>query len=169
MTLILACAVGYWWLESPKPWTDKAISAKFNELSMQQVGEQLNFTFQYTLTNNTSREYTVPATGVGVLMRQIPEKGGFDRVDEASWDTNLVIPPRQTMNVRFVIPYKFADYDTSAQEMTVDGKGEKDPISGGLVKFAGRRLKDIDGFAFFDYSKKYRILLSNGWKDTQNK
>ena len=141
---------------------------------MQQVGEQLNFTLQYTLTNNTNCEYTVPAAGVGVLMRQIPEKGGFDRIDDASWETNLVIPPKQTMDVRFVVPYRFADFGTSAQELNgsawspVGVTKMEDLAPAGLTKFAGLRLKNIDGFAFFDYSRRYRILLPNGWKNFPN-
>jgi len=167
--LVVVCGIGYWWMQRPKPWTDKAISAKFNELDFQVVGEQLNFTFQYTLYNTTDHDYSVPAPGVGVLLRQIPEKDSFDIANDASWDNNLIIPPKQSMNVKFVVPYKLADYNTSAQELyhskwTPVGTAKSTELPEELLAFVGRRLKDIDGFAFFDYGKKYKVILPK-WKE----
>src|SRR5437879_5461140 len=88
LALTAVCAVGYWWLQRPKAWTDNAIIAKFNELHVQEVGEQINFTFHYTLYNTTKYEYPLPAPGIGALMRQMPEKNGFDRITDSSWDEN---------------------------------------------------------------------------------
>jgi hypothetical protein len=173
VALSIVCGVGFWWIERPKPWSDKAISAKFNEVDFQQVGEQLNFTFQYTFYNDTANEYALPPPGVGAMMRQIPEKGGFDRIEDASWDNNLIIPPKQNLNVKFVVPYKFADYNTSAKQLyksewTPVGTTESADIPKEVLVFVDRRLKEIDGFAFFDYSKKYKITLPK-WPVTNKK
>jgi hypothetical protein len=164
VALTMVCGIGFWWIERPKPWSDKAISAKFNEMDFQEVGEQLNFTFQYTFYNDTVKEYALPATGSGAMMRQIPEKGGFDKIENASWDNNLIIPPKQSLNVKFVVPYEFEDYNTSAKELYQSGwtpvgttKGTEVPKE--LQAFVSRRLKEIDGFAFFDYGRKYKIVL----------
>lgn len=32
-----------------------------------------------------------------------------------------------------------------------------------LNVFAGRRLKDIDGLTFFDYSSKYKVQMAKNW------
>jgi hypothetical protein len=166
IALVTICGIGYWWMERPKPWTDKAISAKFNELDFQQVGEQVNFTFQYELQNNTSHEYVVPAPGVGALMRQMPEKGSYDRIDDSSWNNDLIIPPKQRLNIKFVVPCKFADYNTSFKELgdsSVEATSSAD-VPKKLLEFVDHRLKEMDGFVFFDYGKKYIVRLPSGWQ-----
>jgi hypothetical protein len=168
VALTIVCSIGFWWIQRPKPWSDRAISASFNEIDFQEVGDQLNLTFQYTFHNLTNDDYALPPSGSGAMMRQIPEKGGLDKIVDATWDNNLVIPPKQSLNVKFLVPYRFSDYNTSAKELsqseptpfgTTKSAGTSTDIPEGLEAFFTRRLKEIDGFAFFDYSKKYKIVL----------
>ena len=52
------------------------------------------------------------------------------------------------------MPYKLADYNTSAAEIQSDAK---------LAEFAGNRLKNIDGLVFFDYPSKYKVEMPRNW------
>jgi hypothetical protein len=33
-----------------------------------------------------------------------------------------------------------------------------------LLEFVDHRLKEMDGFVFFDYGKKYIVRLPSGWQ-----
>ncbi len=125
---------------------------------MQQTGDELRFEFRYAFTNHTASEYTLPAQDMGALMRKLPKDGSFDKMDGATWESTIRIPPQQSISVVFVMPYKFADFNTSAAEVEPDEK---------LTEFVGRRLKDIDGLAFFDYASKYKIEMPKNWDALQ--
>ena len=141
--LLLAGAI--WLLNRPKQWSDRAITAKPTELMMQQTGDELRFEFRYAFTNHTNAEYELPAPDMGALMRKLPKDGSFDKMNGATWDGTIKIPPQQSVGMAFLMPYKFSDYNTSAAEIEPEAK---------LSEFAGRRLKDIDGLVFFDYASK---------------
>jgi hypothetical protein len=114
---------------------------KPTELTMQQTGDELRFEFRYAFPNHTSTEYALPAQDMGALMRKLPKDGSFDKMDGATWDGTIRIPPQESIAITFAMPYRFADFNTSVAEMEPDAK---------LTEFAGRRLKEIDGLAFFD-------------------
>jgi hypothetical protein len=57
-----------------------------------------------------------------------------------------VIPGAQTVNIKFDVPYSYNEYNASASQS--DAKD---------IEFAGKRMKEINGFKFFDYSNRYEI------------
>ena len=153
----------YWWSERPKQWSEKAVTAQLNELVFQQVGEELDFKIKYALTNSTDRDYVLATGSSATLMCKSAENGALSKIDGATWPTDLTLPARQKVEVTFVVPYKFAEYNTSADELygkaprADDGK----PLepSKDLMEFVSRRLKNVNGFVLFDFTSRYRIVL----------
>ena len=154
----LLLGAAFWWANRPKPWSDRSITAKRTQLMMQQAGEEQRFEFRYALTNHTNAEYALPSTDLGALMRKLPKDGSLEKVDGATWDSSIKIPPQQTIGVVFLVPYRFSEYNTSAAELEPEAK---------LTEFAGRRLKEIDGLVFFDYASKYKIEMPKNWDTPQ--
>jgi hypothetical protein len=142
-----------WWNSRPKPWSDSAVTAKPAELLMIQTTNELAFRFRYAFTNHTGTEYSLPSAEMGALMRKLPGNSALDKIDRATWDGTIRIPPNQTIAVTFTVPFRFSDYNTSGAEMPDET----------LSKFAGNRLKDIDGLAFFDYGTKYKVEMPRNW------
>ena len=98
-------------------------------------------------------------------MRRIPVEKSLDKFDSGSWDDSLVIPPGQSFNVKFKIVYKLSEYGTTTAELNTYGPDEdhKEAAPDALGKFMNRRLSEIDGLVFFDYTNHYRIELPRNW------
>jgi hypothetical protein len=141
-----------WWLNRPKEWSDKAITAKPTELATRQLDEELRLEFHYALTNHSSAEYTLPSNDMGALMRHVPNGSSVEKLDEAAWDNTIRIPPHQTVGVTFTVPYRLSEFNMSSVQLDSGNN---------LYEFLGRRLHDINGLTFFDYSAKYRIEMPN--------
>jgi hypothetical protein len=155
---VLVLGAIFWWTSRPKQWSDRSITAKPTQLIMQQTGEELRFEFRYAFTNHTNAEYALPSPDMGALMRKLPKDGSLDKMDGATWDTTIRIPPQQSIGVAFMLPYKSSDYNTSAAELEPEAK---------LTQFAGARLKEIDGLVFFDYASKYKVEMPKNWDSPQ--
>ena len=153
----------YWRAGLPKQWSEKAVTAQLNELIFQQVSEELHFTIRYTLTNSTDHDYVLPNDKSAMLTSKSTENGALSRLEGATWPTDLTIPAKQKVEVGFVVPYKFADYDTSAKELygkaAVTGDGKQLEPSKALLEFVSKRLKQVDGLVFFDFLNRYKIVL----------
>lgn len=166
---VLVMAALYWWSSRPpKPpvWSDSAVTAKFTTITIQNWQDQFHVSFQYALTNDTNTQYSLPIASSGALMRRIPENKALDKYDESSWDSSLVIPPGQTVNVKFDVTYKLSDYGTTSAELEKyePDEDKKATASKSLVRFINRRLSEADGLVFFDDDKHYRIELPRDWK-----
>jgi hypothetical protein len=85
-------------------------------------------------------------------MRHVPNASSVEKLDGASWDTTIRIPPHQSVGIVFSVPYRLAEFSTSNEELDTADK---------LTEFLGRRLRDINGMAFFDYAAKYRIEMQD--------
>jgi hypothetical protein len=154
--IIAALVLGgiVWWSSRPKPWSSSAITAKPTQLGLQQAGDEVRFEFRYAFTNHTSEEYALPSPEMGALMRKLPKDGSFEKLDGATWDSTIKIPPNQSINISFLMPYKLADFNMMPPDLDLDNK---------LTAFAGRRLNQIDGLAFFDYTAKYKVEMPRNW------
>jgi hypothetical protein len=49
-------AVFSWWQQRPKQWSESSLTAKTTQLNMQVVAEDIPFSFQYALSNNTDED-----------------------------------------------------------------------------------------------------------------
>jgi hypothetical protein len=165
--MLVVCAGSlYWWSNRPKPWSDSAISATYTQISLHEENEEVQVSFEYSLTNHTNAPYSLPTTYSGALMRRIPKEKSFEKFDTGSWDDTLVIPPGQSFNVRFNVVYKLSEYGTTTAELNTlePGEDRKKEASQALVKFMNRRLNEVDGLVFYDYVNHYRIELPRNWE-----
>lgn len=165
LAMALLVAIAYMWVNRPKHWSDKAITAKFAELSAQRTGEEFHFEIQYAITNNTNAEYSFPSQYSGNLMRRLSDANSVAKVGEASWDDSVRIPPGQSVTLTFTVPIKLADFNKTSADFP-EPSGEHP--SQEYVDFVNRRLKEMDGFVFYDFNMNYRILLPSGWKRSTN-
>jgi hypothetical protein len=142
--------VAIWWSGrpvKPKPMNPHAITGTFSGMGMQVRTDDMHLTVTYGLHNTTDKDYSLPSTGE--LMIVDPENKGLDVIHGVTWDS-ATIPPGQTVNLNFDIPYPLSDYNKTAADLT-DEKA--------MVDFIQKRLKEIDGFRFFDYGNRYEIDL----------
>jgi hypothetical protein len=137
-----------------RPMNPHAISATFSGMSMQVRDESMHLTVIYGLHNLTTRDFSLPLTGE--LMIVNPQNKGLDSIDGVTWDTTTRIPPGQTVNIKFDIPYALSSYNTTTAELT-DEKA--------MIQFIKKRLKEIDGFRFFDFTDRYEINCPK-WQPT---
>ncbi len=152
--IIIGTAV--WWSSrpvKPKPMNSHAIVGNYAGMGMQVRGDAMHLTMTYGLHNTTDKDYSQPTNGE--LMIVNPENNGLDSIQGVTWDSTT-IPPGQTVNLKFDISYPLSDYNTTAADLT-DFKAE--------VSFINKRLKEIDGFRFFDYVNRYEIDLPK-WPET---
>lgn len=149
MAVLLISAV-VWWAGRPKAWSENAITAKPTELYTHQVDQEVRVDFHYAFTNHTNTEYTLPSADSGALMRHVPNATSVEKLDGATCDTTIRIPPHQNVSIVFSVPYKLGEFGTSNEELDTADK---------LTEFMGRRLRDINGMTFFDYAAKYRIEI----------
>ncbi|MGD0295672.1 MAG: hypothetical protein ABSE86_01065 [Bryobacteraceae bacterium] len=102
-----------WWAGRPKARSENAITAKPTELYTQQVDEEVRVEFHYAFTNHTNTEYTLPSADSGALMRHVPNALSVEKLDGATWDTTIRIPPHQNVGIVFSVPYTLAEFSTS--------------------------------------------------------
>ena len=92
----------------------------------------------------------------GTLMSVNPDNGGLEKLDDATWDHNIVIPAWQIVNVKFDISYNLSEYGETASNLADFNK---------LTAFADKRMKRIKDLKFFDYIERYEIDCPNSWMD----
>jgi hypothetical protein len=155
LTLSAIASVFIWYSNGPKhekPWNQTAIkvSATGTEFSVQD--DRLVGDFRYSLQNTTDRDYRLPSDSK--LMERLAQDMSYRDVPNMTWVQNLYIPSGQTVNVSILLPIMYSDFDFSRQN---DEKW--------LSAFIDRRLAEIDGFALFDPTNRYKVDFPNGWPD----
>ncbi len=141
--------IALWWNgrpAKPKPMNTHAITATFAGMAISTRGDVFDLYLTYGLRNNTDRDYQLPSIGWFMIVN--PENKGLDTVDGAKWDSTTMIPPAQTVNLKFEIPYQLSEYNLKAGDLDPDQKE---------IEFAQRRIKEIGGFKFFDNVQRYEI------------
>jgi hypothetical protein len=147
-----------WWLDrpvKPKPWNSHAITpGGKNQLEIQVRGEVFYLEPTCDWKNNTASDYSVPDSGT--VMRVDVDNGGLEKLDDATWGKNIVIPAGQTVNVKLDLPYTLSDYGETASSLSDFSK---------LSAFADKRMKGIRDLKFFDYSERYEIDCPDSWNN----
>lgn len=147
-----------WYINRPKAWRSEMLTASKPEITAG-VGSDnaVHVHYAYGLTNHTGREFTMPSTYSGALFRKSPEGDSLVKLNSATWDTSLRIPPGQTLTVAFNVDYPLADYNTTSAEISAGGESK------GLIPFLTRRMNETNGLVFLDYVDNYRIELPRNW------
>lgn len=138
-----------WWSgrpAKPKPLNAHAITATFSGMEIRVRDDAFYLTVIYGLHNNTDQDYRLPPTGMFMIVD--PENKGLNMVDGAKWDSSGMIPPGQTVNVKFDIPYQLSEYNRSTADLVPFDKE---------TEFANNRTKETNGFRFFDNTQRYEI------------
>lgn len=151
----------YLWSIHPKAWTTDTITAGKPTLNMEGA-EPITFHVRFPVTNHTGHEYLVPGPPSGSFLTKRAEDGTLLKVDDATWDEGLRIPPGQTVNVTFTWKVKESDYNTTYAELTAI-KPADGSISPGLDKFITTRMDEWAGFVFFDYLDNVKIDMPRDW------
>jgi len=73
-----------------------------------------------------------------------------------SLEKNLYIPASQKVNISITLPIMFSDFSFSK-----DKAGDEKVATA----FIDRRLAEIDGFALFDPTNRYKVDFPNGWPE----
>jgi hypothetical protein len=107
------------------------------------------------MKNNTAKDYRVSPES-GALMVVNVDNGGLDKVDDATWGKDVIIPAGQTVNVTFDIPYNLSDFNETASDLDDEKK---------LFAFADKRMQRLKDLKFFDYSERYEIDCPSSWND----
>ncbi len=160
VVLVLSAGIFIWWsslVKRPKPWNTSTIKGTYTVLTAQVRGDDLHFTFTYGLNNPTDTDYYLPDSIAGELMKRLPGGKGFQKLNASSWGERVIVPAKQTVNVEFDVPIHLEDFNKKAADLESDAD---------LSKFINRRLSDMDGLVFFDYTHRYRIDLPNGWPES---
>jgi hypothetical protein len=147
----IVVGVALWWSTRPvkaKPMNSHSIVGSYSGMGMQVRGDAMHLTVTYGLHNTTDKDYSLPT--IGELMIVNPENKGLDSLEGFTWDSTTIIPAGQTANLKFDIPYPLSSYNKTAADLTDDKV---------MVDFIEKRLKEIDGFKFFDYGNRYEIDL----------
>ena len=166
--MLVVCGGFYlWWSGRPKPWSSTAITAKPTELSMNSQGETVHLRFRYALTNNTNKDYVVPGSGPASLMKKLPGESSIEKLDGATWDGTVQIPPKQSVNVTFDVPFELSAYNTTMAELQKGEKSDGDFLTNHYTAFLNKRMKEIDGLVLMDYSDRYRIELPSNWQNAK--
>lgn len=145
-----------WYILRPsreEPWNAHAITATFADLTTQPSGNDVHLIFRYNLTNNTKKNFRLPAPTLGALMRKLPD-GKLKEVDSAEWES-VLIPAGKTVSEEFDLSIDPTRYDLTPEEMRVHQA---------LLSFAAERLQNYRALAFFDYGEHYWIDLPRGWQ-----
>ena len=106
MATLTLCGFGYWWLNRPKDWNEKAVIATFHDLAVDDSSHPGVLTFRYVLTNQTMEDYLLPSQPgtLGTLMKLNPKDQGLEPLTKASWPGDTVIPARQSVIIAFNVP-----------------------------------------------------------------
>jgi hypothetical protein len=157
--LMLCVIVGLWlWQlnrrKPQQPWNNIAIKAAFTDLEVFAEADKCYFDFRYSLENTTERDYTVSSDAK--LRVRLTKDMSYMDIPEMTWEQGVFIPARQKVNIKVRVPFQYSDYNFSKKQ--ADDRGE-------LAHFANKRLAEIDGFALFDPTDRYRVDFPNGWPE----
>lgn len=157
ITLCIIAGGVMWYSHRPrpeKPWNQTAIKAAptgttFSIQSDRAVGD-----FRYSLQNTTDKDYRIPVDAK--IMVRLPEDMSYKDAANMNWDHDLYIPAGQKVNIGISLPIMYSDFNFT-KAMADDEKQ--------LGPFMDRRLSEIDGFALFDPTNRYKVDFPNGWPE----
>jgi hypothetical protein len=92
-------------------------------------------------------------------MATLPEGKGLEPSESLSLTSTVYIPAKQKVVMSV---FKEGEYNEAYPERDRDNPEKLGPYMNG-------RLKELDGFVLFDKTRRYKIILPNGWPDTKRK
>ena len=163
--VVLAAIVGtcIWYEGRPHKepeWNSTAIKATFKDVVITTSIPKPKLTFSYSLENTTTSDYSIDDSSKVLVMATLPEGKGLEPDATLSLVPSFYLPAKQKVVLSIS---KEAEYNDAYPESDRDN-GDK------LAAFMSRRLKELDGgFVLFDKTRRYKIILPNGWPDVNKK
>jgi len=158
ITLSAIVGIWLWYSNRPKPempWNTSAIKATSTRLLYSIEQDKLVGDFRYSLENTTKRDYRLPANAD--LMVRLAQDMSYRNASNMSFERDLYIPAGQKVNISITLPVMYSDFNFSREK----ANDEKQ-----LSVFVDRRLAEIDGFALFDPTNRYKVDFPNGWPES---
>jgi len=143
----------------PEPWNTTAITAKYDEIRT--GGEDNHIVFEYSLRNNTDRDYVLEnkvAVCLAVRLGAARELSPcHDDIGQAI-QFPIVVQARQTALIVLEIPKRYPIPLTPASS----SEGRKD-YRKALEEFTASEMPNLRGFVLFDGENHYEIDLPLDW------
>lgn len=158
--MILGAAGLFYWKESrphpPKPWNTAALTATFDRLGVE--GDKNHVVFRYVLQNNLQSDYRLDGSVVVMGRLAQPESLVENRDNYLIVDQPLFIPAghRVRFTIRTPVPYSKRLSDSATDE-------ERKAFRKALTEFVNEKMGNLNGFAFFDATARYKIEFPKGW------
>jgi hypothetical protein len=151
LAIIAIAAANY--LSGPTPWNKKAITAQYAALTIQRFGPasdpSMDVIYKYRIHNSNKYDYTLSQPPIGRLMAKPKDGKDLSVLKDATWDPGITIPANHTVDITFTLPYRLADFNTTAADLDDEKK---------LAEFLDNRLK-ASSLVFIDYGARYEIGL----------
>lgn len=112
-------------------------------------------TFSYSLENRTDSDYSIGDRSQVLVMAILPEGKGFQMDEALSLPSSFYLPAKQKVVLSIS---KESEYNDTYPPRD---QADEDKLSA----FMTRRIKELDGFVLFDKTRRYKIILPNGWPD----
>jgi len=147
----------FWYSSRPKPekpWNPSAIKVSATDALFSVQSDRLVGDFRYSLQNTTDKDYELPSNSK--LMVRLAKDMSYRDAPNITWQQNLYIPSGQKVNVSISLPIMYSDFNFSEQKSKDENQ---------LSTFVDRRLAEIDGFALFDPTNRYKVDFPNGWPE----
>lgn len=143
----------------PPSWNTTAITAKYDEIRT--AGEDNHIAFEYSLRNNTDRDYVLENNVAVCLAVQLGTAKDLspchDNVAQAI-QFPIVVEARQTALLVVEIPKRYPIPLTPASS----SRGPRD-YHKALEEFAASEMPNVRGFVLFDGENHYEISLPRNW------
>jgi hypothetical protein len=158
--VVMLCAIAagvLWYSHRPKPgkpWNETAIKATSTGTLFTIQADRALGDFRYSLQNTTDRDYRLPSDAK--IMLRLPKDMSYRDVPNMTWNHDLYIPAGQKVNVSITLPIMYSDFNFT-KAMADDEKQ--------LAPFMDRRMSEIDGFALFDPTNRYKVDFPCGWAE----
>ena len=140
-------------------WNTAAITAKYDEIRT--AGEDNHIVFEYSLRNNTDRDYVLENNVAVCLAVQLGAARALspchDNVGEAI-QFPIVIPAEQTALIVLEIPKRYSVPLTPASS-----SGGHQDYHRALEEFAASEMPNLRGFVLFDGENHYEIDFPRAW------
>jgi hypothetical protein len=178
-------------------WNSTAIKATFKDVVITTSTPNWKLTFSYILENTTNSDYSIDGASQ-VIMATLPGGKGFEPDETLSLPSSFYIPAKQKVVLsvfhalssserrQFLSNWDpdFKGLSRQGQDQVIEllqqkakegeytdvfSERDKDGRNFSSSSYMNLRLRELDGFVVFDKTRRYKIVLPNGWLDASKK
>jgi hypothetical protein len=162
--VVMASIVGIWVWYQGRPqkqpeWNSTAIRATFKDVVITTSKPKARLKFSYSLDNTTHSDYSIDDKSQVLIMATLPDGKGFEPDEAISLPSSFYVPATQKVVLTVSKECEYTD------EYPEWDRGDLEKLGA----FMTRRLKELDGFVVFDKTRRYKIILPNGWPDVNKR